>query len=211
MQITAEDVLLVVDIQNDFCAGGALSVPDGDAVIEPIHHIAPFFEHIILTQDWHPADHSCFAANHPGKKPYDKIMLDYGEQRLWPTHCVQGTHGAQFHPKLHLSEAELVVRKGYRTAIDSYSAFYENDRTTLTGLSAYLRERSLKRVFLAGLAYDYCVAYSALDARRLRMPAVVIRDACRAINLNGSLDRMELEFNRTGVIIAESKEISAQA
>ena len=182
---------------------------DGDAVIDPIHRIAGKFQHVILTQDWHPANHMSFAANHADKKPFDSIQLNYGEQTLWPAHCVQGTRGAEFHPALHLPQAELILRKGFHADIDSYSAFYENDRVTPTGLASYLRERGLKRVFLAGLAYDYCVAYSALDARRLGIPVVVIRDACRAIDLNGSAARMEAEFEKTGVQISETAEILA--
>jgi nicotinamidase/pyrazinamidase len=209
MRVGSSDVFLVVDIQNDFCPGGALSVADGDAVIELIHRIAESFEHIILTQDWHPSTHTSFAANHPGKAPYDSIRLGYGDQTLWPMHCVQGTRGAEFHPRLHLPEAELILRKGFHTKIDSYSAFFENDRVTPTGLASYLRERGLKRVFLAGLAYDYCVAYTALDARRLGIPVVVIRDACRAINLKGSVERIEAEFERTGVRVIDAAGISA--
>jgi nicotinamidase/pyrazinamidase len=209
MRVTPQDVLLVVDIQNDFCPGGALPVKEGDAVIEPVHRLAPRFEHVILTQDWHGANHVSFAASHPDKRPYDSIQLRYGPQTLWPTHCVQGTAGAEFHPALHLPRAELILRKGFHAEIDSYSAFFENDRVTPTGLAGYLRERGLKRVFLAGLAYDYCVAYSALDARALNLPVVVVRDACRAIGLDGSVAKMEAEFARTGVVVAESGEIGA--
>lgn len=207
MQLTAQDVFLVVDIQNDFCPGGALPVKHGDEVIDPIHRLASRFQHIILTQDWHPANHASFATNHSDKQPYDSIQLAYGQQTLWPTHCVQDTPGAAFHPALHLPQAELILRKGFHANIDSYSAFYENDRVTPTGLASYLRERGLKRVFLAGLAYDYCVAFSALDARRLRMPVVVIRDACRAIDLNGTAARMEDEFEKEGVQVVESAEL----
>lgn len=209
MQIAASDVLIVVDIQNDFCPGGQLAVAGGDAVIEPIHSIAPLFQHIILTQDWHPANHTSFAANHPGKQPYDSIQLSYGPQTLWPTHCVQNTQGAEFHPRLHLPQAELILRKGFHPAIDSYSVFFENDRITPTGLAGYLRERGLKRIFLAGLAYDYCVAYSALDARRLSLPVFIVRDACRAIDLNGSVALMEAELAKAGAAITESTDIVA--
>lgn len=209
MRLSSQDVLLVVDVQNDFCPGGALPVSNGDQVIAPIHSLATRFEHIVLTQDWHPANHSSFAANHPGKRPYGSIEMPYGLQTLWPVHCVQDTSGAEFHRDLHLPQAELILRKGYEPQIDSYSAFFENDRVTPTGLTSYLRERGLKRIFLAGLAYDYCVAYSALDARRLGLPAVVIRDACRAIDLDGSVARMEAQFEKTGVQIIESGEIQA--
>jgi nicotinamidase/pyrazinamidase len=204
MQIDSQDVLLVIDVQNDFCPGGALAVADGDAVIDVIHRVAPRFEHIVLTQDWHPAGHSSFASSYAGKKPFEPIELSYGAQTLWPDHCMQQTHGAEFHPRLHLPQAELILRKGFRPEIDSYSAFFENDRVTPTGLAGYLRERNLTRVFLAGLAYDFCVGYSALDARRVGLPAVVIRDACRAIDLNGSVTRIEAEFSQAGVTVIES-------
>ena len=208
MQIDANDVLIVTDVQNDFCPGGALAVPRGDEVIAPILCIAPRFRHIVLTQDWHPAHHTSFAASHPGKKPYESIELAYGAQTLWPRHCVQGSPGAEFHPALHLPQAELILRKGFRQQVDSYSAFFENDRTTPTGLAGYLHERGLPRVFLAGLAYDYCVGYSAIDARRLAFPAVVLRDACRAIDLEGSVAVMETQFAEAGVAVIDSAEIT---
>ncbi|HEY1903773.1 MAG TPA: bifunctional nicotinamidase/pyrazinamidase [Terracidiphilus sp.] len=207
MQRTSRDVLIVIDIQNDFCPGGQLAVADGDAVIAPVLQAAQQFEHIVLTQDWHPPHHSSFASAHPGKNPFDQIEASYGMQTLWPDHCVQGTRGAEFHPALQLTSAELILRKGFRTAIDSYSAFFENDRTTPTGLGGYLRERNLTRVLLAGLAYDFCVGYSALDARRLGLEAVVIKDACRAIDLNGSAAKMEAEFARGGVVLIESADL----
>jgi nicotinamidase/pyrazinamidase len=207
IRITAQDVLLVVDVQNDFCPGGALPVAHGDHVIEPIQRIAPLFEHLILTQDWHPANHTSFAANHPGKAPYESISLSYGEQTLWPMHCIQGSQGAELHPSLNLPQAELILRKGFHASIDSYSAFFENDRVTPTGLAGYLRERGLRRIFLAGLAYDYCVAFSALDGRRLDLPVVVIHDACRAIDLNGSAARMEAEFEKAGVQVMETADL----
>ena len=208
MRIDANDVLIVTDVQNDFCPGGALAVPRGDEAIEPILRIAPRFQHIVLTQDWHPARHTSFAASHPGRKPFETIQLPSGLQTLWPTHCVQGTAGADFHPALKLPQAELILRKGFRIEIDSYSAFFENDHTTPTGLAAYLRERKFSRVFLAGLAYDYCVGYSALDARRLNFPATVLRDACRAIDLNGSAAAMEARFAETGVVVIDTPELS---
>jgi nicotinamidase/pyrazinamidase len=210
MQITPQDVLIVVDMQNDFCPGGALAVADGDAVIAPIHRVAPLFEHIILTQDWHPAGHSSFASSHAGKKPFEQVELSYGTQTLWPDHCVQGSNGAEFHPSLHLPQAELVLRKGFRPQIDSYSAFFENDRITPTGLAGYLLERNLTRVFLAGLAYDFCVGYSAVDAHRLGLSTVVIRDACRAIGLNGSVAAIEAEFAKAGVESIEAAALVAQ-
>jgi nicotinamidase/pyrazinamidase len=204
MQITPQDVLIVTDVQNDFCPGGALAVPGGDSVIEVIQRVAPKFEHIILTQDWHPAGHSSFTSAHAGKRPFDIVELSYGMQTLWPDHCIQGSKGAEFHPALHLPQAELILRKGFRRRIDSYSAFFENDRWTPTGLAGYLQERNLTRVFLVGLAYDFCVGYSALDARRVGLQAIVIRDACRAINLEGSVARIEAGFDQAGVMLIES-------
>ncbi|HEV2484445.1 MAG TPA: bifunctional nicotinamidase/pyrazinamidase [Terracidiphilus sp.] len=208
MRIEAHDVLIVIDVQNDFCAGGALAVADGDAVIAAIHRIAPRFEHIILTQDWHPPRHSSFASSHPGKEPFEQIELSYGLQTLWPEHCIQGSKGAKFHPALHLPQAELLLRKGFNPRIDSYSAFFENDRVTPTGLAGYLDERDLSRAFFAGLAYDYCVGYSALDARRLGLPAFVLRDACRAIDLHSSVAKIEAEFARAGVSVIDSAALS---
>ena len=203
MQIDSHDVLIVIDVQNDFCPGGALAVADGDAVIDAIHRVAPLFHHIVLTQDWHPPGHTSFTTAHPGKNPFDQIELSYGQQTLWPPHCIQGSRGAEFPPALHLPQAELILRKGFDPRIDSYSAFFENDRVTPTGLSGYLEERDLTRVFLAGLAYDFCVGYSALDARRVGLPAFVLRDACGAIDLNGSAAKIEDEFARAGVSVIE--------
>ena len=188
MQIRrSEDLLLIIDVQNDFCPGGALAVSDGDAVVPIVNRLSQRFDHAALTQDWHPSGHSSFATSHPGSAPFETIAMIYGQQTLWPDHCVQGTTGAAFHPELSTERAELVIRKGFRSEIDSYSAFYENDRRTATGLAGYLRERGLKRIFLAGLATDYCVYYSAVDARRLGFDAVVIESGCRAIDLAGSL------------------------
>jgi nicotinamidase/pyrazinamidase len=204
MEIGEHDVLIVTDVQNDFCPGGALAVPDGDAVVAPILAVAGLFAHVILTQDWHPAGHASFASSHAGKRPFDTAQLAYGAQTLWPDHCVEGTRGAEFHPALKLPQAELILRKGFRSAIDSYSAFFENDRTTPTGLASYLRERGLRRVFLAGLAYDYCVGFSALDARRVGFETCILRDGCRAIDLHGSVAAIEGEFTRAGVEILES-------
>jgi nicotinamidase/pyrazinamidase len=208
MRIDAHDVLIVTDVQNDFCPGGALAVADGDAVIDVIGRVAPRFEHIVLTQDWHSAGHSSFATSHPGKKPFEQIELSYGLQTLWPEHCIQGSRGAEFHAALHLPQAELILRKGFNPQIDSYSAFFENDRTTPTGLAGYLEERDLTRVFFAGLAYDYCVGYSALDARRLGLPAFVLRDACRAIDLNGSAAKIDAELAAAGVYVIDSAALS---
>lgn len=204
MRIDAHDILIVTDVQNDFCPGGALAVEGGNAIIPAIHRVAPHFTHIVLTQDWHPANHSSFASSHPGRQPFEQIELSYGPQTLWPDHCVQSSKGAAFHPDLNLPQAELILRKGYDQEIDSYSAFFENDRTTPTGLAGYLAERALMRCFFTGLAYDYCVGYSALDARRLGLQAIVLRDACRAIDLDGSVARMETEFARAGVKVIDS-------
>ena len=208
MEITPKGVLLVIDVQNDFCPGGALAVSGGDEVIPPILKVAQRFQHIVLTQDWHPASHTSFASSHPGKQPYETIEMPYGPQTFWPNHCVQGSKGAEFHTALQLPRAELILRKGFRPQIDSYSAFFENDRTTPTGLAGYLRERGLTRVFLCGLAYDYCVGYSALDARRLGFDAVILRDACRAIDLNGSVAKIESEFADAGVMFLRSEELA---
>ena len=183
-----DDLLLVIDVQNDFCSGGALAVADGDAVVPFINRLAERFGHVALTQDWHPAGHSSFATSHPGSAPFQTINMPYGQQTLWPDHCIQDTPGSAFHPQLQTQRAQLVVRKGFRSAIDSYSAFFENDRRTPTGLAGYLRDRGLKRVFLVGLATDFCVHYSAVDARRLGFDAVLIEAGCRAIDLAGSLD-----------------------
>jgi nicotinamidase/pyrazinamidase len=181
------DVLIVVDVQNDFCPGGALAVPHGDAVVPIINRLAAKFRNVVLTQDWHPRGHLSFASAHPGKNPYDTIAASYGPQVLWPDHCVQGTPGAALHRGLEIPHAGLVLRKGMDRAIDSYSAFYENDRATPTGLIGYLRERRLERVFVAGLAFDFCVRYTAEDARRENFAVFVIEDACRGIDVGGSV------------------------
>ena len=207
METTSHDALLIIDVQSDFCPGGALTVSEGDAVIPVIHRVALRFQHVILTQDWHPMGHTSFASSHPGRHPFETIELPYGPQTLWPDHCIQGTPGAEFHPALHLPQAELILRKGFRREIDSYSAFFENDRATPTGLAGYLEERNLNRVFLAGLAYDFCVGYSALDARRLGLEAVILRDACSAIDLNGSVVKIEAQFAAAGVALAECAQV----
>ena len=194
-----DDLLLIIDVQNDFCAGGALAVSDGDAVVPVVNRLAKRFAHVALTQDWHPSGHSSFATSHPPSAPFESIDMPYGRQTLWPDHCIQGTSGAAFHPQLETERAELVIRKGFRTEIDSYSAFYENDRRTPTGLAGYLRERGLRRIFLAGLATDYCVYYSALDARRLGFDTVLVEAGCRAIDLAGSLDAAWAGMAEAGV------------
>jgi len=196
------DVLLVVDVQNDFCPGGALAVPGGDEIVPVINYLGSNFPHVILTQDWHPPGHSSFASAHPGHSPFDTIDMPYGRQVLWPDHCVQGTKGAAFHPGLDVPRAELVLRKGYHPGIDSYSAFRENDRQTATGLAAYLKERGFERVTLCGLATDFCVLYSALDARAAGFAATVVLDACRGIDLDGSLSRAIEEMRAAGVALA---------
>ncbi len=203
------DLLLVVDVQNDFCPGGALGVPEGDAVVPVINRIAPGFAHLALTQDWHPPGHQSFASAHPGHQPFETVEVAYGPQTLWPDHCVQGTPGAAFHPDLETTKAEMIVRKGTRAAIDSYSAFYENDRTTATGLAGYLRERGFTRVFICGLATDYCVHFSALDAAREGFEAVVIEDACRGIDLDGSLAAAKGAMAGAGIAFIASAALGA--
>ncbi|MVT71119.1 bifunctional nicotinamidase/pyrazinamidase [Bradyrhizobium pachyrhizi] len=203
MKIAPDDLFLVIDVQNDFCPGGALAVADGDAVVPVVNRLAERFDHVVLTQDWHPAGHSSFATSHPGAAPFSEIAMPYGPQTLWPDHCIQGTAGAAFHPDLAIERAELVIRKGFRTAIDSYSAFFENDRKTPTGLAGYLRERGFRRVVMAGLATDYCVQYSALDARRLGFETTVVLAGCRAIDLGGSLAVATAAMREAGVELVE--------
>ncbi len=202
-----DDVLLVVDVQNDFCPGGALAVADGDAVVPVINRLGEKFTHVIQTQDWHPQGHRSFASAHPGRQAFETIEAPYGAQTLWPDHCVQGTEGAEFHPALDLPGAELIIRKGFRDEIDSYSAFYENDRKTATGLAGYLRDRGFARVFICGLATDYCVHYSAVDAKQDGFAAIVLIDACRAIDLAGSLAEAMERMAKAGVRIANSADI----
>lgn len=197
----AHDILLIVDVQNDFCPGGALAVTDGDAVVPIVNALAERFRHVGQTQDWHPRGHQSFASAHPGRQPFETITVAYGRQTLWPDHCVQDTPGAAFHPKLHVPQAEIIVRKGFDPEIDSYSAFYENDHATPTGLAGYLRERGLTQLYLAGIATDYCVAWSARDAQREGFAVTVIVDACRAIDLDGSLGRALAELRAAGVIL----------
>ncbi|MDE5462970.1 bifunctional nicotinamidase/pyrazinamidase [Bradyrhizobium sp. CSS354] len=199
MKISDRDVLLVIDVQNDFCTGGALAVPGGEKVVPAVNRIAQKFANVVLTQDWHPRDHVSFAPNHAGKQPFQTIVLDYGVQVLWPSHCVQGTAGAEFHRDLDAARASLVVRKGFRRGIDSYSALFENDRKTPTGLLGYLRERELKTVFVAGLAFDYCVRFSAEDARKAGFEVAVIEDACRGIDLDGSVAATHQSFRERGI------------
>jgi nicotinamidase/pyrazinamidase len=203
-----DDVLIVVDVQNDFCPGGALAVPHGDEVIAIVNSLAARFRNVVLTQDWHPPGHSSFASSHPGKHPFETVAAPYGTQVLWPDHCVQGTPGAEFHASLHVPHAALVVRKGFDRAIDSYSAFYENDRKTPTGLVGYLRERGLTRVFLAGLAFDFCVRYSAEDARREGFDAFVVEDACRGIDLDNSVTATRASLSALGIPCLRAREFA---
>jgi nicotinamidase/pyrazinamidase len=204
MQPGERDVLLVVDVQNDFCPGGRLAVPRGDEIVPLVNQIARRFAHVVLTQDWHPAGHLSFASSHQGRQPFETISVAYGAQVLWPDHCVQGTEGAEFRRDLDIARAELILRKGYDRQIDSYSAFYENDRQTPTGLASYLRERGLQRVFLAGLALDFCVRYSAEDAHKCGFPAVVIEDACRGIDMGGSLAAARESFKDLNIARIQS-------
>ena len=199
----AEEALIVIDVQNDFCPGGALAVAGGDEIIPRINALMDEFQTVVLTQDWHPANHASFAANHPGAAPFSLTEMPYGPQVLWPVHCVQGTAGAEFHPGLRTDPAQLVIRKGFRPEIDSYSAFFENDRSTPTGLEGYLRSRGISRLVLVGLATDYCVAYSAADAARLGFAATILEGACRAIDMDGSLAEARTGTLAAGVIWAE--------
>ena len=203
-----DDVLIIVDVQNDFCPSGALAVPAGDEIIPIVNGLAARFRNVVLTQDRHPRGHSSFASSHPGKKPFDTIAASYGPQVLWPDHCVQDTPGAAFHPALRAPHAALVLRKGFRPTIDSYSAFYENDRKTPTGLTGYLRERGLTRLFFAGLAFDFCVRYSAEDARREGFDAFVIEDACRGIDIDGSVAATRTSLAALGVPCLKTQEFA---
>lgn len=200
------DVLLVVDVLNDFCPGGALAVPRGHEIVPPVNALAQRFRNVVLVQDWHPPGHLSFASAH-GKEPYDTVELSYGSQRLWPDHCVQGTWGAAFHAELAVPHAALILRKGIHKEIDSYSALYENDRKTPTGLTGYLRERGLERLLLTGLALDYCVRYTAEDAVREGFAVVVIEDACRALDIEGSLDDARQSFASRSIPCITSSDI----
>jgi nicotinamidase/pyrazinamidase len=200
MNLRPTDALLVIDMQVDFLPGGALAVAGGDAIIPGINALAARFDHVILTQDWHPLEHISFASTHPGKQPFtDTIQALYGTQHLWPDHCIQGTPGAALHPDLDIPHTELILRKGFRRDIDSYSAFTENDQRTPTGLAGYLRERGLTRLFFVGLAYDFCVGFSALAAARLGFESIVLEDLTRAVNLPGTVDATNTAFAAAGV------------
>lgn len=196
------EALIVIDLQNDFCPGGALAVQDGDAIVPLVNTLIAEADHVVLTQDWHPAGHSSFASSHENKAPYDTVQMPYGAQTLWPDHCIQGSDGAALHPDLDWTKAELVVRKGFRASVDSYSAFFENDHTTPTGLAGYLRERGLSSLTLCGLATDFCVAFSAIDAVKQGFSVRVRLDACRGIDLGGSMAFMMDEMRGGGVVLA---------
>ncbi|WP_323796136.1 bifunctional nicotinamidase/pyrazinamidase [Nisaea sp.] len=205
---TGPDVaLIVIDVQNDFCPGGALAVADGDAVVPVANRLMQRFDHVVLTQDWHPADHSSFAANNPGHDPFSLIDMPYGPQVLWPVHCVQGSKGAAFHNDLETDRANLIIRKGYRSEIDSYSAFFENDHTTTTGLAGYLRERAVEHLIMVGLATDFCVRFSAVDAAKLGFRVTLLEDGCRAIDLDGSLAAARAELAEHGITVTTSDAI----
>lgn len=204
-----KSVLIAVDVQYDFLPGGALAVPGGDEVIPAINRLAGIFRHVVLTQDWHPMGHKSFASSHPDKKPFDSIFMPYGDQTLWPDHCLQGSRGAAFHESLTIPHAELIIRKGYNPDIDSYSAFFENDQITPTGLGGYLQERGMTTVFVAGLATDYCVLYSALDAIRLGFTVYVVKDACRGIDIDWSVDQAWRVMTEAGVEIITGDSIVA--
>jgi nicotinamidase/pyrazinamidase len=207
MKVTPRDVLLVIDVQNDFCPGGALAVPRGNEVVAVINGLIERFEHVVLTQDWHPARHGSFASSHGGAVPFSQISMPYGLQTLWPDHCIQASQGAEFHRGLRWTRAELVIRKGFRKEIDSYSAFFENDRRTPTGLTGYLRERGFARVFCAGLAFDYCVRYSAEDAQAQRFETLVVEDACRAIDMGGTAVATRDSLAGHGIALITSNDV----
>lgn len=203
--------LLVIDLQNDFCPGGRLAVRGGDEIIPTVNQLVERFDHVILTQDWHPAGHTSFASSHRGKAPFETVEAAYGTQVLWPDHCVQGSKGADFHPELHRRKAELILRKGFRRAIDSYSAFFENDHVTPTGLAGYLRERGITELYLVGLALDFCVGWSAVDGRNQGFDVTVIEDATRAIDTGGSLKSAYDAMQAAGVRIVTSEDVLASA
>jgi len=200
------DLLIVVDVQNDFCPGGTLAVPEGDEVVPVINHFATKFDHVILTQDWHPAGHSSFASAHPGKRPFETINLSYDDQVLWPNHCVQGTPGAAFYSDLDIPKAQMVLRKGFRSEVDSYLSFYENNRTTSTGLAGFVHERGFSRIVLAGLALDFCVRYTAEDGARMGLDVMILEDGCRAIDSEGRLDAARNKFRDLGISLCSSRD-----
>lgn len=206
LRISGGDVLIAVDIQKDFCPGGALAVPEGDRIVHPVNRVALLFDRVIMTQDWHPPGHDSFASSHPGKNPYDIIAMPYGDQVLWPDHCVQGTDGAGFHKGLSIRHCQMIIRKGFHRDIDSYSAFFENDHKTATGLDGYLKDSGgVSRLFMAGLATDFCVLYSCLDARKLGYEVYLIDDLCRGMDVDGSLEAAYKKMEQAGVkLVMES-------
>jgi len=208
LKLGAKDALIVVDVQNDFCPGGRLAVQKGDEIVPLVNELAKRFDNVVLTQDWHPPGHQSFATSHPGSKPFDSIELPYGEQVLWPDHCVQGSDGAALHKDLSVPHAQLVLRKGWRKDVDSYSAFLEADRKRRTGLEGYLEERGVERVFVCGLATDFCVAWTALDARKLGFKCAVIEDACRAIDMQGSLAAAWDKMKKAGVARVQTGDLA---
>ena len=207
MQISPRSALLVIDVQNDFIPGGQLAVPEGDQIVPLINRLSGLFKQVIIAQDWHPSGHASFASSHPGRQPYEVIQLPYGEQTLWPDHCVQGSAGAEFHPDLKLPHAQLIIRKGCNPDIDSYSAFLEADRRTTTGLAGYLKERGIDTVYMVGLALDFCVMFSALDARAAGFNTFVVLDACRAIDMEGSLATAMERMQTAGVGLIQSNQL----
>ncbi|NTZ94241.1 bifunctional nicotinamidase/pyrazinamidase [Pseudomonas koreensis] len=207
MQISPRSALLVIDVQNDFIPGGQLAVPEGDQIVPLINRLSGLFKQVIIAQDWHPSGHASFASSHPGRKPYEVIQLPYGEQTLWPDHCVQGSAGAEFHPDLKMPHAQLIIRKGCNPDIDSYSAFLEADRRTTTGLAGYLKERGIDTVYMVGLALDFCVMFSALDARAAGFNTFVVLDACRAIDMEGSLATAMERMQTAGVGLIQSNQL----
>lgn len=211
MKIQSTDTLLLIDLQPDFMPGGALEVAGGDEILPLINSLAAKFDHVILTQDWHPPRHISFASSHAGQAPFSQIDVTYGPQTLWPDHCLQDSVGAALHPALDVPHAELILRKGFRRHIDSYSAFLENDHRTPTGLAGYLRERGLQRLFLAGLAYDYCVRFSAIDGKALGFETIVIEDATRAVGLPGSVDATNASFEAAGIPRILSSSLSSES
>ncbi|EOQ60825.1 hypothetical protein F935_03162 [Acinetobacter calcoaceticus ANC 3811] len=200
-------VLIVVDVQNGFTPGGNLAVADADTIVPTINQLSDCFENIVLTQDWHPDNHISFAQNHSGKQPFETIELDYGPQVLWPKHCVQGTKDAEFHPNLNIPKAQLIIRKGFHAHIDSYSAFMEADHATMTGLKGYLKERGIDTVYVVGIATDFCVAWTALDAVKQGFKTLVVEDACKAIDLNGSLEQAWQTMQQLGIVRIQSTDL----
>jgi nicotinamidase/pyrazinamidase len=201
VDVRSSDCLLVIDVQNDFCKGGHLAVPDGDEVVDVINKLLPLYQHVVLSQDWHPEGHSSFASQHPGQAPLSVVDFPYGPQTLWPDHCIQGSYGAEFHPRLNTDAAHLIVRKGFRKSIDSYSAFFENDHTSSTGLSGYLQNLGVERVVCVGLATDFCVRFSAEDSHKAGFETVVLTKGCRGIDIDGSVAKALSALSGMGITV----------